>query len=114
VADADGEGFARRLMLACSHARRAAIATGDNHLIRFTLAGGQASQYALYRRQGASTNRIDAIQTVPDNVTVTTNATDLEFNFTGEALSSYSVAVQSPDRSWTIAVPQVTGKALLQ
>ncbi len=29
VADADGQGFARRIALDCSHARRLAIATGE-------------------------------------------------------------------------------------
>jgi type II secretory pathway pseudopilin PulG len=114
VADVDAEGFARRLALDCSQARRRAIATGDNHLLRFTVAGGEASQYALYQRQGANTNQVDSVHQVPADVTVTTSATDVEFNFTGEALASYTVTVQAPDGAWTITVPQVTGKAFVQ
>jgi type II secretory pathway pseudopilin PulG len=114
VADVDAQGFAQRLALDCSQARRSAIATGDNYLLRFTVSGGEASQYALYRRQGASTNQVDAVNAVPDNVTVTTSATDVEFTFTGEALASYTITIQAPDRTWTVTIPQVTGKAFVQ
>ncbi len=114
IADVDAQGFAQRLALDSSQARRRAIATGDNHLVRFTASGGQASEYAIYRRQGASTNQVDSVYAVPDDATVTTSATDVEFTFTGEALASYTVTIQAPDRTWTVTVPQVTGKAFVQ
>ena len=115
IADIGAQGFARRVALDCSQARRRAIATGDNHLLRFTLSGSNATQYAVYRRSGATTTLVDDVHTVPANVTVTTGGvTDLEFLFTGEALASYIVSVTSPDRSLTVTVPQVTGKAFVQ
>jgi Tfp pilus assembly protein FimT len=114
LADVDAQGFAQRLALDCAQARRGAIATGENHLLRFTVSGGQATQYALYRRQGASTNQVDAVHAVPADVTVTTSATDVEFTFTGEALASYTITIEAPDRTWTVTVPQVTGKAFVQ
>jgi hypothetical protein len=114
IADVDAEGFAQRLALDCSQARRRAIATGDNHLVRFTVVGGEATQYALYRRQGASTNLVDSVHLVPADVTVTTSATDVEFAFTGDGLASYTVTIQAPDRTWTVTVPQATGKAFVQ
>jgi hypothetical protein len=115
IADVDAQGFAQRLALDCSQARRRAIASGDNHLLRFTVFGGEASQYALYRRQGVSTNLVDDVHPVPDNVTVTTGGvTDVEFTFTGEALASYTISIQAPDRTWTVTVPQATGKAFVQ
>jgi len=114
IADVSAQGFARRIALDCSHARRLAIATGDNHFLQFTIVGGQATQYALYRRQGAITTLVDDIQAVPADVTVTTGgASDLEFTFVGEALASYTITVQAPDRSLSVTVPQVTGKAFL-
>lgn len=114
LADVDAQGFARRLALDCAQARRRAIATGDNHLIRFSVSGGSASQYALYRRSGATTTLVDSVRFTPSYVTVTTTAMDLEFTFTGESLASYTVTIQAPDRTWTITIPQVTGKAFLQ
>jgi prepilin-type N-terminal cleavage/methylation domain-containing protein len=115
MADVGAGGFARRVALDCSQARRRAIATGDNHLVRFTIVAGKATQYAVYRRQGASTNVVDDIHVVPANVDVTTGgATDVEFTFTGEALASYTITVQAPDRTWTVTLPQVTGKAFVQ
>jgi Tfp pilus assembly protein FimT len=115
LADIGATGFARRLSLDCAQARRRAIATGENHLLRFTFVGGNATQYGLYRRSGASTTLVDDIHAVPANVTVTTGGvTDIEFQFTGEAIASYAVSVTSADRSKTITIPQVTGKAFVQ
>jgi type II secretory pathway pseudopilin PulG len=115
VADAGAQGFARRLALDCLQARRRAISTGDNHLLRFTLAGGEATQYALYRRQGAALELVDSLRPVPDDVTVgTAGAVDVEFAFTGEALASHAITVQGPHRSLTVVVFQVTGRAVVQ
>jgi type II secretory pathway pseudopilin PulG len=115
MADVGAQGFARRLALDCSQARRRAIATGDNHLVRMTIAAGKATQYGVYRKQGINTTLVDDVNVVPANVDVTTGgATDLEFMFTGEAMASYTITVQAPDRTWTVTVPQVTGKAFVQ
>jgi len=115
IADVGAQGFARRLSLDCLQARRAAISTGDNHLVRFTIVGGKATQYAVYRRQGASTNQVDTVHTVPTGVDVTTAGTvDMEFTFTGDALASYTITVTAPDRTRTVTVAQTTGKAFVQ
>jgi prepilin-type N-terminal cleavage/methylation domain-containing protein len=115
LADVGAQGFARRLALDCTQARRRAIATGDNHLVQMTIVGGTATQYGVYRRSGVTTTLVDDVCTVPASVDVTTGgAVDLEFTFTGEALASYTITVQAPDRTWTVTVPQVTGKAFVQ
>lgn len=115
IADVGARGFARRLALDFTQARQRAIALGDNHLVRFTIVGGKATQYGLYRRQGAGTVAVDEICVVPADVDVTTGGTtDAEFTFTGEALASYTVTVQAPDHTCTVTVPQATGKAFVQ
>jgi type II secretory pathway pseudopilin PulG len=115
VADVGAQGFARRLALDCLQVQRRAISKGDNHLLRFTIASGNATHYALYQRQGGSVVLLDDVRTVPSNVTVTTGgAVDLEFTFTGEALASYTITVQSPNRTRTVNVYQVTGQAVVQ
>jgi prepilin-type N-terminal cleavage/methylation domain-containing protein len=115
LADIGATGFARRLSLDCAQARRRAIATGNNHLLRFMLAGGSATQYGLYSKVGGTYTLVDDIHSVPANVTVTTGgATDVEFQFTGEAIASYTITITSPDRTKTVTIPQVTGKAFVQ
>jgi hypothetical protein len=114
LADVGAQGFARRLSLDCLQARRAAISSGDNHLVRFTIVGGKATQYAVFRRQGGSMIQIDETRLVPSGVDVTTNGTvDIEFTFVGEAVGSYTVAVTAPDRTRTVSVPQATGQAFV-
>ena len=115
LADIGATGFARRVSLDCAQARRRAISTGNNHLLRFTLVGGNATQYGLYSKVGAVYTLVDDVHAVPANVTVTTGgATDVEFQFTGEALASYTIGVTSADRNKTVTIPQVTGKAFVQ
>jgi prepilin-type N-terminal cleavage/methylation domain-containing protein len=80
MADVGAQGFARRLALDCAQARRRAIATGDNHLVRMTIVGGKATQYGVYQHQGGNTTLVDDVCMVPASVDVTTDgATDLEF-----------------------------------
>ena len=115
IGDVSADGFARRLSLDCLQARRRAISTGDNHLLRFTLDGGNATQYALYRRQGMSVVKVDDTHVVPTGVTVTTGGTvDMEYTFTGETLAAYTINVTAADRSLTLTVPQLTGTAFVQ
>ena len=115
VADAGAQGFAQRVALDFLQARARTISTGDNHCLRFVLSGGEASQYALYRDAGGSDVLVDDIRVVPGDVAVTTGGTtDAEFAFSGEALSSYTITIAGPDRTWTVTVPQVTGKPFLQ
>jgi type II secretory pathway pseudopilin PulG len=115
MADVGARGFARRLALDFTQARQRAIASGDNHLLRFTIVSGKATQYGLYRRSGASTTLVDEVCAVPSGVDVTTaGTTDAEFTFTGEALASYTITIQAPDLTCTVTVPQVTGKAFVQ
>src|SRR6476620_199545 len=115
LADIGATGFARRVSLDCAQARRRAISTGNNHLLRFTLVGGNATQYGVYSHVGSTYTLVDDVHSVPANVAVTTGGmTDVEFQFTGEANASYTISITSPDRSKTITIPQVTGKAFVQ
>jgi prepilin-type N-terminal cleavage/methylation domain-containing protein len=115
LADIGATGYSRRIALDCLQARRRAIATGTNHLLRFTLLSGNATQYALYSHSGSTYMLVDDVHTVPANVTVTTGGvTDVEFQFIGEAIASYTINVTSTNRSKTVTIPQVTGNALVQ
>jgi prepilin-type N-terminal cleavage/methylation domain-containing protein len=116
VADVGASGFARRIALDCLQARRRAISTGLNHLLRFTLVSGNATQYVLYSKaSGGALTQVDDVHTVPTNVTVTTaGTTDMEFTFTGAAIAGYTITVASADRTKTVTVPLATGRALVQ
>jgi type II secretory pathway pseudopilin PulG len=115
VADVDASGFARRVALDCLQARRRAISTGNDHLLRFTIVGGKATQYVLHSKVGATLTQMDDVHTVPTNVTVTTaGTTDMEFAFTGSALAAYTITIASADRTKTVTVPMATGKAFVQ
>ncbi len=114
IAEVGAQGYAKRLALDCLQARRRAISTGDNHFLRFILAGGEATQYAVYRDQAGVESQVDETRAVPADVTVTTGgAVDLEFTFTGEAVAAYSITVAGPGRTWGVTVPQATGKAFV-
>ncbi len=115
LADIGATGFARRLSLDCCAGPPPRDRHGRQSSASLHALGGNATQYGLYRRSGASTTLVDDVHAVPANVTVTTGGvTDVEFQFTGEALASYTVSITSPDRTKTVTIPQVTGKAFVQ
>ncbi len=103
------EGFARKLALSLNHARRSTISTGDNHFLQMTGTGGSVTSYALIRRASGGDVQVDETRTVPQNVTVTSASTALEYDFEGSALSSYSITVSGPDRNWSVTVVMLTG-----
>ena len=103
------EGFARKLSLALSHARRSTISTGDNHYLLLTTSGSNVTSFALFRRASGGDVQVDQTRSVPSDVTVTSGATTLEFDFDGSALAAYSISVAGPDRSWTVSAVAVTG-----
>jgi type II secretory pathway pseudopilin PulG len=114
ISEVGARGFAQRLALDCLQARRRAISSGDNHFLRFTVGGGEATQYAVFRDQAGVDVQVDEIRFVPAGVIVTTGGTiDAAFNFTGEALAAYAITVAGPERTWTVTVPQSTGKAFI-
>lgn len=109
IGNGGAEGFARKLALSLSHARRSTIATGDNHFLQLTSSGGSVTSYALIRRAAGGDTQVDQTRTVPTDVTVTSGTSVLEFDFDGAALGSYSITVAGPDRTWTVLVVMLTG-----
>jgi len=109
IGNGGGEGFARKLSLALVHARRSTITTGDNHFLQLTSSGGNVTSYALIRRASGGDTQVDETRTVPQDVTATSAASVLEFDFEGSALGSYSITVAGPNRSWNVSVVMLTG-----
>ncbi len=103
------EGFARTLALDLNHARRAAVATGDNHYLQLSYSGANVASYAIYRRTSAGDVPVEQVRTVPAGVTVASVQATLEFEFSGAALAAYAVSVTGPDRAWTISTTIATG-----
>lgn len=112
LANAGARGFARILHLESLRAQRRAISTGDNHYVKFTLSGSDATEYALYRRNGGGDVQIGSAHTVPDDVTVTPSTSEFEFDFTGQALAGYTCTVVAPDRNYLVTVMAATGKTI--
>ncbi len=103
------DGFARKLALSLVHARRSTISTGDNHYLQLTSSGGSVISYALIRRASGGDTQVDETRIVPQDVTVTSASSTLEFDFEGSALNTYTVTVAGPDRSWSVSVVLLTG-----
>lgn len=103
------EGYARKLALGLTHARRATIATGDNHYIQLVSSGGTISSFHLMRRASGGDVQVDQSRPVPSGVTVSSAQTTLEFDFDGAALAAYSISIAGPDRGWTVTVTPLTG-----
>jgi len=109
LATGGAAGFARKISLSLVYARRATIATGENHYLQMTPATGNATSFVLMRRTGGGDVAVDSVHTVPTDVTVTSTSGQLEFDFEGSALAAYTVSVAGPNRSWNVSVVMLTG-----
>jgi type II secretory pathway pseudopilin PulG len=109
LSNGGAEGFVRKLSLALVHARRATIATGNNHYIQLSPSAAQATSFALYRRTNGGNVLVDQPRNVPQNVSLTSTHAVLEFDFDGAALAGYSLDVAGDNRSWNISVVTLTG-----
>ncbi len=100
---------ARRLAVDLLQARRGSIATGENHYLAFTVVGGEATGYALFRRKAGGDVAVDTPHEFPGNVVVTTSHADAEFTFEGAALAAYQIELTGPEQTWQVDVVPVTG-----
>lgn len=113
LSNGGAEGFARKLALALNHARRATIATGDNHYLQLSPSSSAATSFALYRRTGSGSVQVDASHAVPRGVTLSASHDVLEFDFDGAAMAGYSLDIAGENRSWNITVITLTGMTAL-
>ena len=112
--DVGAQGDARRVALDLLQARRRAISTGDNHYVLFTMNGGSATGFTVYRRASGGDVAVESPRTVSDDVTITPNTSVAEFAFDGTSLASYTITVAGEAKSWTVQVIPATGSIRVQ
>ena len=108
LSNGGAEGYARKLALSLTQARRATISTGDNHFVQLN-GSGSVDSFSLIRRASGGEIQVDQTYLVPQDVMVTSGTTVFEFDFEGSALAAYSAIVTGPNRSWTVSVVLLTG-----
>ena len=103
------QATARELSLALLGCQRAAIRSGDDHFIQFTLAGGRATEYRLLRDDGGSGALVDGPRPLSSDVTVTVSHATMRFTFEGAAAAAYQVTLVGRNRRWQIDVVPISG-----
>ena len=102
---------AREISLDLLTCQRAAIATGDDHFLRFVVSGGKAVSYRLMRDTGTGDVPVDAVKVISTDVTATITAptNDMNFRFEGQADWAYQVDIVGVSRSYRVSVVPVNG-----
>lgn len=114
VASGNAEGFARKFALSLIHARRSTIATGDNHFVQVNNSGGSILSYSVIRRASGGDVQIDELRIVPSGISAVASNAQLEFDFEGSALNSYTITISGPSRTWQVTVDSLTGSVKSQ
>lgn len=100
---------ANRLAVDLLCAQRRAIATGNNHYLKFNTLGGQIRSYTCYRVLPTGDAAVDEPRTFTKNVAITGTSTRAEFTFEGSAIAAYQYTLEAPNRSWQVSVVPATG-----
>lgn len=106
--DFGSQAESRKISLALLHAQRASITTGKNHYLQFDAAA--ATTYSIFRRADAGDTLVDGpVELGTDVVVSITGDTSMEFNFEGQALAPYEIALAGENRSWRLEVIPING-----
>ncbi len=110
-ADFGSGAVARELSLDLLTCQRAAIATGDNHFLRFVVGGGNVASYRMMRTTASGDVAVDAIKPISDDVTVAITAptNDMTFRFEGQADAAYQIDIAGQNRSYRVSVVPING-----
>lgn len=110
-ADAD----TRKLAMVLHDARRRAIASGDNHLVKWRTAGRKILGYGVYRRRGRRLEQIDEDFFFSRDVRVSVSPRRRmpEFRFEGDAVRSFTIRIRSRERRWKLTLVQAGGGILV-
>jgi prepilin-type N-terminal cleavage/methylation domain-containing protein len=107
--DFGSQSVARQLSLDLLTCQRAAIRTGDDHFLEFTLGGTRAVSYRLMRDTGMATVLVDGPRTFATDVVVTVSQDRMRYNFEGAAAANYSITLVGQNRSTRIDVIPING-----
>lgn len=108
----DTDGFVRRVVLDLRQARRAAIATGDDHYVRFNRTSGSVVGYDLMRVTSGGDVQVQPATALPTDSTVTTGSDTWRFDFSGALTTSgasSTIQVDGATYAWTATVYHATG-----
>jgi len=109
LGDFGAHAEARQLSLALLTCQRAAVKTGDDHLVRFAADGGRISSFQILRDNAGTLEQVDGPHSLSEDVTVSVSHTDMSFDFEGSAQQAYQIELRGEHRCWRIDVVPLTG-----
>lgn len=103
-----------RILMALRQARAAAIATGDDHLVRFVQVGPATSLQIERDTGGGAFQVVEGPYPLSPELSVAIAGGDPRYNFQGEAVVAPVITVVGPQRTQRITVVAATGWGLLE
>jgi type II secretory pathway pseudopilin PulG len=97
---------ARRIIADMRYARRLAITKANDHIVRFSPAGGPYTGYGIFR-DGV---QVGEIRQIPERVTCT-GTEEFTFQMLGNASSDGAVSLSAGDSQYDVNVIATTGRA---
>lgn len=113
LGDIAAQSDARRLVLDLDQIRRRAIATGDSHHLSFNGTTGSYSGYTLYRNTSGGDVVVDSVREFPSQLRVSANASQMVFDFEGQAGANYRINLVGPKQGRRVDVIALTGAVRL-
>ncbi|HBE72082.1 MAG TPA: hypothetical protein DDW52_28425 [Planctomycetaceae bacterium] len=103
-------GQARKLSLGLVEAQRLAVRSGRLHGVQFAGSLGDASSWSVVA-VGDTGDRtvVDGPFLLSDDYQLTTNASEILFDFEGNATKAVSISLVGPNQTWTVDTLTLSG-----
>jgi Tfp pilus assembly protein FimT len=99
---------ARRIVADMRYARRLAITTAKNHIVRFSPAGGPYTEYRIFKDDGGEV-QVGESRQIPERVTCT-GTEELTFQPFGNASSDGAVSLSAGTDQYDVNIIAATGR----
>ena len=96
-----------RIITDIRYARRLAITTGKNHVVRFSPTGGPYTEYKIFRTEGAGETQVGEPKQIPEQITCT-GTEEFTFQPLGNASSDGTVSLSAGSDQYDVNIITAT------
>lgn len=105
----EARATSRQIIADMRYARRLAIATAKNHIVRFYPSGGPYSEYRFFRIDGETEEQVGEVRQISEQI-ICTGTEEITFNPLGYTSGSALISLRVGEEEYEVNVVAATGR----